>query len=238
MLKAFVEKIASMAGPKTFEIEGKTFASNTLVEIKPEKDFPAPIRVNGLDSICKLVRHEAEKVGRKMFVQCENYYSVAVFSTFDDEYDRLELYRCNADTPSVNIGRFMSYENAVIEIRSLYIPNEDTKYLLTLLSSISKENKVTSTDNGVTQKVEARAGIALNQMVEVKPRVSLKPFRTFIEVEQPESEFLLRINDDGCIGLFQADGGVWKLEATRNVAEYFEKELADLIEKDQVVVIR
>lgn len=238
MLKEFVEKIASLSGPKTFEIEGKTFASNTLVEIKPEKDAPAPIRVNGLDSICKLVRHEAGKVGRKLFIQCDSYNSVYVFSTFDEQYDRFELYRCSADTPNVNIGRFMSYENAVIEIRSLYIPNDDTKYLLNLLSSISRENKVTSTDNGVTQKVEARSGIALNQMVEVKPRVSLKPFRTFIEVEQPESEFLLRINDDGCIGLFQADGGVWKLEATRNVAAYFERELKDLIESGAVVVIR
>ena len=44
--------------------------------------------------------------------------------------------------------------------------------------------------------------------------------------------------DDGCIGMFPADGGVWKLEATRNVAGYFEKELKDLIESGQVVVIR
>lgn len=238
MLKAFVEKIASMAGPKTFEIEGKTFASQPLEEIKPVKDMPIPITVNGLDSVCKLVRHEAEKVGRKLFIQCQSYRDVKVFSTYDDEYDRFTLYTCTADTPAVTMGRYLSYENAVIEIRSLYIPNKDTEYLLKLLSSISKESKVTSSDNGVTQKVEARSGIALNEMVQIKPRVTLKPFRTFIEVEQPESEFLLRINDDGCIGLFQADGGVWKLEATRNVAAYFENELKDLIEAGAVVVIR
>ena len=238
MLKAFVEKLEKMAGPKTFEIEGKTFASQQLEEIKPAKDVPTAIRVNGLDSICKLVRHEAEKVGRKLFVQVQTYNEVRVFSTFDDEYDRFYLYNCTADTPNVTMGRFMAYENAVIELRSLYIPNDDVKYLLGLLSSISKESKVTSSDNGVTQKVEARSGIALTSMVELKPRVSLKPFRTFIEVEQPESEFLLRINEDGCIGMFPADGGVWKLEATRNVASYFENELKDLIESGQVVVIR
>ena len=42
-----------------------------------------------------------------------------------------------------------------IELRSLYIPNEGTNYLLSLLASITQESKVTSTDNGVTQKVEA-----------------------------------------------------------------------------------
>lgn len=44
--------------------------------------------------------------------------------------------------------------------------------------------------------------------------------------------------DKGEIGLFPADGGVWKLEATRNVAGYFEKELHNLIEAGRVVVIR
>lgn len=238
MLKAFVEKIVSISGPKTFEIEGKTFASQQLQEITPEKPFPRSISVSGLDSVCKLVRNEVDKVGRKLFIQCDSYKSVKVFSTYGDEFDRYYLYTCNADTPSVSVGCFMTYENAVIELRSLYIPNDDTKYLLALLSSISSESKVTSSDNGVTQKVEATSGIALKEMVEVKPRVVLKPFRTFVEVEQPESEFLLRIDKTGCIGLFQADGGVWKLEATRNVAAYFEKELADLIESGKVVVIR
>lgn len=76
------------------------------------------------------------------------------------------------------------------------------------------------------------------QKVEIKPRVLLKPFRTFIEVDQPESTFLLRINSEGNIGFYEADGGVWKLEATRNVAGYFEENLKDLIKSGDVVVIR
>jgi hypothetical protein len=40
------------------------------------------------------------------------------------------------------------------------------------------------------------------------------------------------------VGLFEADGGVWKLEAKQNIAEYFERELADLVESGQVVVMR
>lgn len=238
MLKAMIEKIAEMAQPKTYEVDGKTFASKGLTLVEVPKHSPREIEVTGLDSVCKLVRHEADKVGMKLFIQIKSYREVAVFSTYGEEYRRFFLYKCTADTPTVTTGRFLAYENAVIELRSLYIPNEDTKYLLGLLGSISKESKVTSSDNGVSQKVEAKSGIALTSMVEIRPRVSLKPFRTFIEVEQPESEFLLRINDDGCIGMFPADGGVWKLEASRNVAAYFESELKDLIDVGSVVVIR
>jgi len=238
MLKEMIQKIEDMAAPKTIEVDGKVYCNKDMKLVDVKKTAPHCIDVNGLDSICKLVRNEAGRINLRIFVQVERYNEVAVFTTYDEDFDRHYLYRCTADTPNVTMGRFMSYENAVIEIRSLYIPNEDTQYLLSLLSSISNESKVTSTDNGVTQKVEAKQGIALSSMVEVKPRVSLKPFRTFIEVEQPESEFLLRINGDGGIGLFQADGGVWKLEATRNVASYFENELKDLIESGQVVIIR
>ena len=238
MLKNFVNRIVELAAPQTYQIDGSTYSNEHLVRIDPPKWMPKSIDVTGLDSVCKLVRNEAKAVGRKIFIQIKAYNEVKVFSTYDDQYERSYLYRCTADTPSVTVNRFNPYENAVIELRSLYIHNQDTDYLLHLLSSISSESKVTSSDNGVTQTVEAKHGIALSQMVQVKPRVSLKPFRTFIEVEQPESEFLLRISGDGKIGLYEADGGVWKLEATRNVAGFFEDTLKDLIESGDVVVIR
>ena len=238
MLRSFINRIVELAAPTTYEIGGYTYSSERLERVKPPKYKQEGIDVTGLDSVCKLVHNEAGLMGRKIFVRVAAYNRVEVFTTYDDQYERSYLYRCNADTPRVTVGSFNPYEKAVIELRSLYIPNDGTKYLLQLLSSISNESKVISTDNGVTQTVEAKQGIALSQMVKVEPRVSLKPFRTFVEVEQPESEFLLRISDKGEIGLFEADGGVWKLEATRNVAGYFERELKDLIEKGDVVVIR
>lgn len=238
MLEKFVNRLVELAAPTTYEIDGRTYSSEALRRIDPPKYKPEPICVTGLDSICKLVQNETKAVGRKIFIRIAAYNKVSVFSTYDDQYERAYLYKCEADTPYVTVDRFMEYEKAVIELRSLYIPNKGTEYLLDLLGSISSESKVTSADNGVTQTVEAKSGISLKQQVAIKPRVELRPFRTFIEVAQPESEFLLRISGDGKIGLYEADGGVWKLEATRNVAAYFEKELKDLIKSGDVVVIR
>ena len=238
MLRDFVNRLVELAAPTTVEVEGSVYSNQQLVHIQDKKPMPRCIDLTGLDSICKMVRNEAEHVGLQIFIQVKDYKSVSVFTSLDADEDRLYLYKCVADTPAVTTDRFLSYEKAVIELRSLYIPNEGTKYLLQLLSSISNESKVTSSDNGVTQQVEARSGIALNSMVKIEPRVTLQPFRTFIEVEQPASEFLLRINERGEIGFFPADGGVWKLEATRNVAGYFETALKDLIDAGTVVVIR
>lgn len=238
MLKEAIEKIERMAAPTTVEIEGSVYSNQELVFVQDKKPMPKCIELTGLDSVCKMVRNEADHVGLQIFIQVKDYRNVSVFTSLDSDEDRLYLYKCAADTPVVTTDRFMDYEKAVIELRSLYIPNDGTDYLLQLLSSISNESRVTSSDNGVTQRIEATNGIALSSMVTVKPRVTLQPFRTFIEVAQPASEFLLRINERGEIGFYQADGGVWKLEATRNVAAYFEEKLQDLIDNGTVVVIR
>lgn len=62
-------------------------------------------------------------------------------------------------------------------------------------------------------------------------------YRTFLEVEQPESQFLLRLNEKGEVGLFEADGGMWKLAAKKNVSTYLENALADMISAGSVVVM-
>ena len=163
--------------------------------------------------------------------------SVEVMTTYLSDFSRNTLYRAKADAPGLRTG-FRGREVALIELRSLCIPNEGTAYLLDLLSRMTNENSVSTNDNGVTQTVEARQGVALNALIEIKPRVMLRPFRTFLEVEQPESEFLLRVDPDEGIGFFEADGGIWKLEAKKNIADYFLKNMGDLIDAGKVVVMQ
>ena len=190
-----------------------------------------------IESICKLIRTELEKVGTTIMVQVKSNDTVEVMTTYLSDFSRNTLYRAKADAPGLYTG-FRGREVALIELRSLCIPNEGTAYLLDLLSRMTNENSVSTNDNGVTQTVEARQGVALNAVVEIKPRVMLRPFRTFLEVEQPESEFLLRVDPDEGIGFFEADGGIWKLEAKKNIADYFLKNMGDLIDAGKVVVMQ
>lgn len=236
MLAKLIDKIVGLKQNVVHEINGQIYSEQPLTRIPPHVDRPATISVSGLDSVCKLIRKELAKVGVTVMVQVSSFDTVEVMTTYLDDFSRNILYRAKADVPGFREG-WREQEKALIELRSLFIPGRGTEYLLDLLSRISEDSNVTSTDNGVTQTVEARQGIALKAMEAVRPRVELQPFRTFLEVEQPESEFLLRVDKDKGVGLFEADGGVWKLEAKRNVAKYFEKELEDLIEAGQVVVM-
>ena len=60
--------------------------------------------------------------------------------------------------------------------------------------------------------------------------------RTIQEVEQPESEFLLRLDEDGRIGLFEADGGMWKLKAQETVKAFLDEQLAPEVQSGAVIV--
>ena len=55
-------------------------------------------------------------------------------------------------------------------------------------------------------------------------------------MEQPESEFLLRLDEDGNIGLFEADGGMWKLAARQTIKALLEKELEAEIATEDVFI--
>ena len=96
---------------------------------------------------------------------------------------------------------------------------------------------VSSVDNGISQEVSVRTGAVLKEQKTVQPIVHLQPYRTFLEVEQPASDFLLRLDKEGRPALDEAGGGAWKLEAKRNIAAYLGEKLADLIESGNVVVM-
>lgn len=81
----------------------------------------------------------------------------------------------------------------------------------------------------MTQKATVSRGIASKEQCIVPNPVYLQPFRTFVEVDQPESAFVFRMRDDGRDGvqcaIFEADGGAWKNEAMENIKVYLQAQL-------------
>ena len=153
MLAKMIDKIVSLKETKIFEIGGQTYTDGHLTRIPPHVDRPEAISVSGLDGVCKLIRTELEKVDTTIMVQAKSYKSVEVMTTYLPDFSRNILYRAEADAPGLHTG-FRGREVALIELRSLFIPNEGTAYLLDLLSRMTDENSVSTKDNGVTQTEE------------------------------------------------------------------------------------
>ena len=70
--------------------------------------------------------------------------------------------------------------------------------------------------------------------------VKLRPYRTFAEIEQPQSSYVFRIQDsdrEPSFKLVEADGGLWKNATMKKIKDYLAYELAEELEKYHITII-
>ena len=94
---------------------------------------------------------------------------------------------------------------------------------------------MTMNDNGIATSVVTQKGVALQSNEAIRPIVKLRPYRTFQEVDQPESPFLIRINERRIL-FIEADGGMWKLKARETVKEFLTDKLSQEVSEGSVIV--
>jgi hypothetical protein len=134
--------------------------------------------------------------------------------------------------PSFEFNKYYEHEEFIVGLMTLFEPTPPRAEVLKLIGTI-KENQVREFgDDGVSQSVSAKAGVALVAEVQVPNPVLLRPYRTFREIEQPQSPFILRVKqgkgEKPTCALFEADGGKWKLDAMDDIADYLKSLLPDL----------
>lgn len=111
----------------------------------------------------------------------------------------------------------------------------DRARVLALLGNVKDGRVNTTSDDGVTQTVEARVGITKVENAEVPNPVTLIPYRTFQEIEQPASPFVLRLRSAAAAekvtaALFEADGGQWEAVAIERIVTWLKDALPEGLE--------
>jgi hypothetical protein len=125
------------------------------------------------------------------------------------------------------VGKWMPQEDFIIGLQTRFDSSLDRNLVLQFASTMTHEAVNTSADDGIGQTVTAKAGVALRATVPVPNPVKLVPFRTFREVQQPDSLFVLRVNPQTQLGLFEADGGAWRLQAIERIGVWLTQELRE-----------
>lgn len=136
---------------------------------------------------------------------------------------------------SFRFGEFLKTEDFVIGLLSQFEPDNDRAKILQLVGNIRDENVKTIGDDGTTQQVSVRTGIAKLENVAVPNPVTLRPYRSFPEIRQPPVDFVLRLRSGAKDGemptaaLFESSGGMWKLEAIQRIHDYLAGALPETI---------
>ncbi|AYC30020.1 hypothetical protein [Paenisporosarcina cavernae] len=235
MLKEFVSYLLELKRPETIEAAGKVYSTNQLYRLDTEQKVQ-PIELRSLSGIVDYIKSNFDH-DRKLMIHVESPTRVNVFDSLNDVNDRRSYVAAKALLPEIKFERFIDREQFQIMLQACFVENAHKQQLLKLISSITEENSVQMTDDGLSQRVTAKTGVATVGNVEIPNPVELKPFRTFVEVAQPASEFILRLREGGQVGLFEADGGAWELNAMSNIAYYLSQELEKEINLQNVYII-
>ena len=232
MLKSFVQYIVGLAEPNIHCIGGEIYSDKSLHRIK-HIPYANEIRMNTLSSLIDYIKSGVDTFGGKMIIHVQSPTTVSMYSALDVERNRENIVEVRANVPEFNFNRFENHESFVIGVQSKFVddPQTDKALLLKFAGTVEAGSVAEYGDDGISQKATVKTGIASKGDAIIPSPARLKPFRTFVEVEQPISSFIFRMKDDRCGGvqcaLFEADGGAWKISAMESIKAYLTEALKE-----------
>ena len=225
--------------PKVIEIAGKTYCNKNLIEYGQEP-MASEIEATTLTAMIDYIRNCRDELRRSMIIQVKSPTCVRLFSGLTKDRKREFLFESSAIVPRFRFDEWYDQERFLIELQADFHVNEDLLAIQKVSGNVEAKTTANYGDDGVTQKTTIKQGIASRADVLVPNPVTLIPYRTFLEVSQPESQFVFRIKDNGGEPVFkivEAEGGLWRNEAMSRIKCYLEDELEGQLIDGNITII-
>lgn len=208
-------------------LEQGTYSTKSLTRVKTAT--ADTLNISTLTGIVDYIKGNTDKLQGDLLIQVKSYDEVRLYSPLNQDRER-ELYvQAQAILPdNIRYEMFLDTERFNIMLQSGFVDNEDKRIILKYTGLVQDEAVKTTGDDGVSQQVTVKTGVASVGQAIVPNPVTLAPYRTFIEIEQPESKFIFRMQEGPRAALFEADGGAWKNKAILSIKEFLTKELKDI----------
>lgn len=209
------------------QLEQGTFSRENLKRVNDP--VATTLKVSTLTGLVDYIKANVDELKGELLIQVRAHDDVRLFSKLNKDKDR-ELYiQAEAILPNnIRYNSFIDTENFNIMLQSSFVDTGDKAVLLKYTGLVQDEAVKSTGDDGVSQQVTVKTGVASVGQAIVPNPVSLAPYRTFPEVEQPISKFIFRMQSGPRAALFEADGGAWRNTAILNIKNYLEKELEEI----------
>lgn len=242
MLKSLFEYVVGLSKANMVTIDGTVYTDKPLH--LPEMPTIETLRTDNLSSIVNFIKHawdadlhDIDDTVQKI-IHVEDAGKVNLYSSVCNEcMDRQKFMTAEWAGNKFPFGQFMDAEKFNILLQTCFMETDDLKVIQQVVGNLRDEAVQNYGDDGVSQSVTIRTGIATVGQVRVPSPAKLRPYRTFLAVEQPASLFILRMREGGQCALFEADGGLWRETARQNIRNYFEYELEKMVSEHKVVIL-
>ncbi|WP_124066273.1 hypothetical protein [Clostridium sp. E02] len=230
MTRDALQYVVGLNEAQILTINGDTYTDKQVHRIDNNLRAAA-IEMNTLTSLVDYAKAFTDEMSEQMLVQVMSPTEVKLISCLDLDRKRECLLNVKAMIPCFEYGRYIDHESFIIALQSKFIENKDRELLLRFAGTVKDESIAQYGDDGITQKATIKTGITSVEEAIVPNPVYLRPFRTFVEVEQPVSAFVFRMRQSEGHGvecaIFEADGGAWKNAAMKSIKEYLQSELLE-----------
>ncbi len=234
MIKEALQYIVGLGTTEIKYENGQAYSTNKMHLL--EDPIADNLKIRSLSGLVEYLKSNFDTED-KLMVHVESPTDVVAFTDLNGDRNREILIKANAMLPSFSFDRWYDSEEFNIKLQSAFVKNEDRDIMLKVVGNIREENVKNVGDDGVSQAVSAKVGVATVATVQVPNPVVLAPYRTFVEVKQPSSDFIFRMQNGPRCALFESDGGTWKIEAMSEIKKFLESELQQEIEAGKIVII-
>jgi hypothetical protein len=228
--KELIETIQAATMVQTIKAEdGREFYSHALHS--PEKPVtPNHFAFTSLESLLDFAASVKDDSVLKFAHIVVSEASVTGFGAVSNDRFKQRTHLASAVAPKVSYhsfstDRFVSHENFLIGSRIVFLQSAERDNLLRIISTVKRSNVTDMSDDGFAQEVVATNKVGTVGNERLPTEVVLREWRTFPEVEQPECTYLVRAKAGNeselpTFALFEVDGGQWKIQARKSIADY------------------
>lgn len=227
-LKEALKYAVELSEPTMLDLDYGTYSDKNLYRISRPK-----IETLNVTTLTALVEYISQNRDRlpldQLMIHVMSPTEVKLLSPLLDKDGTRDCFiSIEPELPSIAFGRLYENEGFNILMQSAFQDTEDKKIILKVVGNIIDKAVRQISDDGVSQAVTIKTGTVNVDNVVVPNPVTLKPYRTFTEVEQPESKFIFRMREGGNCMLVEADGGAWKRDAMENIKDFLSAQLPEI----------
>lgn len=167
MIKEAINRILELSRPNEIEYAGRKFVDKAITAI-PREPRAEELLTNTLSSIVDYIKQRVDEKSlssNRYIIHIQSPYAVKLHKEMNIDKVRDCLISASFDKCRYQFGQFMDVERFIINLQSCFVQDENTAKLLSFVANIKDDTSVMQEDDGVTQKVTARAGISLAKSV-------------------------------------------------------------------------
>jgi len=226
MIAAAISKILSLGNRDHRVIDGRLYevGPGGIVPLKPPR-----AEVLEISTLAGIVDFDPLPGRYMLHVIDHSTVRVIDMEYINEWMTRNDYVKATHGSPSFRFGQYYELELFIITLQSMFVQDEMTARILQIVGNIKDEEVSNFNDDGVSQSVKTKAGISLAEVTQIPNPVILRPYRTFMEVEQPASKFVFRLKrvkgESPSCALFEADGGAWKLTAIASIRDWLQSKI-------------